>query len=538
MGRDRRPQQHAARAACDADIQQVERGQRTVHEHAACGCRGEAAGQQATPRPISAMPANRPTRTPAPASSAPNNSRPPARVHQRDQPGRGLRDRRQREHAFHAGPLDRHAALHRKNIPPPATAVPAARSSWRPHGRTVDGADADAQRVQAAGRDDEADAVEQRALPRRQLGAVRVAVEDRERADDQRRDHAAAAAARRRPPRRARSPTRRCRTRRRELARRASRAAPPRHHERKRHRQHPDRRCAELRAPQPDGDHREHVVEAGQRDAGNRSGSRQPRPAPTCANALARPASRARHAAEATACVRVGFHRSAAQQRRRTLQGPERAEATDDVAAAAAPPSAASASAARETMRCSASTRAMKPSCPISTPRLKVSSASGRSLRGRPALVRARREAEAVQQAEGERDDPGVADREAGLAAPRANDLRPQEEDGQRDREVQRQQRHAGEPSVAMASVRLCATVNAVTVFTSIQRSFDDQQQAQHEQQVIGAEQDVADAFDGVGAATCQPLCAAAISIQGCDGRTMLVHCAAVEQLRRARARR
>ena len=55
-------------------------------------------------------------------------------------------------------------------------------------GPAVDGADADAHRMQAPGRDDEAHAVEQRALARRQFGAVRMAVEDREASDHQRRD--------------------------------------------------------------------------------------------------------------------------------------------------------------------------------------------------------------------------------------------------------------------------------------------------------------------------------------------------------------
>src|SRR5215470_15524087 len=48
------------------------------------------------------------------------------------------------------------------------------------------------------------------------------------------------------------------------------------------------------------------------------------------------------------------------------------------------------------------------------------------------------REPEAVQQAERERDDPRVADREARLAAPGADDLWAEEQDRQRDRGVQR----------------------------------------------------------------------------------------------------
>ena len=51
-------------------------------------------------------------------------------------------------------------------------------------------------------------------------------------------------------------------------------------------------------------------------------------------------------------------------------------------------------------------------------------------------------EAEAVQQPKRKRDHPRVADREARLAAPAANNLGPQEEDAQRDRSVQRNHRH------------------------------------------------------------------------------------------------
>ncbi len=140
--------------------------------------------------------------------------------------------------------------------------------------------------------------------------------------------------------------------------------------------------------------------------------------------------------------------------------------------------------------------RATKASCPISTPTLNISSASGMSRLRQADRGEAAREAEAVQQPERERDDPGMADREARLAAPRADDLRPEEQDRQRDRGVERRRRHAARSRAwRSASVMLCATVNAVIVFTSIQRRAHDQQQAEHEQQVIDAEQDVLDAL-------------------------------------------
>jgi hypothetical protein len=47
----------------------------------------------------------------------------------------------------------------------------------------VDGADPDSRRVQTAGRDDETHAVEERALPRWELGSVRVSMEDGEESD-------------------------------------------------------------------------------------------------------------------------------------------------------------------------------------------------------------------------------------------------------------------------------------------------------------------------------------------------------------------
>ena len=88
-----------------------------------------------------------------------------------------------------------------------------------------------------------------------------------------------------------------------------------------------------------------------------------------------------------------------------------------------------------------------------------------------PKARQAAREPEAVQQPERERDDPWVADRKARLAAPDADDLRPEEQDRQRDRGVERRRRHAEDLEGRSASVRLCATVNAVMVFTSVQRS-------------------------------------------------------------------
>ena len=85
-------------------------------------------------------------------------------------------------------------------------------------------AEGDAAEMQTAGGDDEACRIGQRVGAGRKLGAVRMAVEDRERADDDARDPQAAAAPPAPPPCRARRRKPRCRSRRRAAARRECRA--------------------------------------------------------------------------------------------------------------------------------------------------------------------------------------------------------------------------------------------------------------------------------------------------------------------------
>ena len=89
------------------------------------------------------------------------------------------------------------------------------------------------------------------------------------------------------------------------------------HHHRERDGQQPDRRRAELRAPEPDRDHRQHVVEAGDRvaQAGEealraalpRRGRRRARGQQRDARAKARTA--ARTPARAARAARVGSSR-------------------------------------------------------------------------------------------------------------------------------------------------------------------------------------------------------------------------------------
>ena len=237
----------------------------------------------------------------------------------------------------------------------------------------VDRADADPERVQAAGRHHEAHAVEQRALPRGQLGAVRVAVEDREDSDERAPPRRAADAARTSPPRRAGPRTPRSRTRSRAAARRAGRAfrrTPSRAGTRPAAPRSPARRAARPTArPRP----------SPARGRGPRSGARsrsRSRPPGRPARApMRRRAERGRARASPAAAPRAGSSRTRRAIRPRSRAAPR--------------PSAASAPRARGTSARAPRISATKPSCPSSTPTLKLTSASGRSLRGRPASVSA-----------------------------------------------------------------------------------------------------------------------------------------------------
>ena len=94
-----------------------------------------------------------------------------------------------------------------------------------------------------------------------------------------------------------------------------------RHHERERDGQHPDRRRAELRAPQPDRDHRQHVVEPRDRmrEAGERSRS-------ACARLRVRGRERSRQNEQHAARI------AAPSISATPLDRPERAERADRVA--------------------------------------------------------------------------------------------------------------------------------------------------------------------------------------------------------------
>ena len=118
-------------------------------------------------------------------------------------------------------------------------------------------------RVQAAGRDDEPDAVQQAALAGRQFRAVSVAMKDGEEADQDSRkrewradfEHHGCA----QQDGRGGDAILDSRER---YAHQAEHSA-ERHHHRESHRQNPNGRAAQLRAPEADGNHRQHVIETG-----------------------------------------------------------------------------------------------------------------------------------------------------------------------------------------------------------------------------------------------------------------------------------
>ena len=81
-------------------------------------------------------------------------------------------------------------------------------------------------------------------------------------------------------------------------------------------------------------------------------------------------------------------------------------------------------------------------------------------------FVQSAGETESVQQPEGERNDPRPALRPSRPALARMHDFAADKHDAQRDAGLDGRCGTCTKPSVAAASVRLCATVNAVTVAT------------------------------------------------------------------------
>ena len=310
----------------------------------------------------------------------------------------------------------------------------------------MDQADGDAGGVQQAGRDHEAQAVEQGVLARRQLGAVGVAVEQAEQADQDRGRPARAAATRTAPPRPGRRPKARWRSR--------CPAA-----------------CTPIRPRKPPTAMTSGKVTGRAQIAGRPSCAPQ-MPTATMAMMWSKPEIGCRKpltkpmASPLTMCAEVICGSSRDRRGEQgcceqdpggatvvmqptpnssgpVLERPRRAEDADGVGGRQRRTAAASGSPSAGTSARSASTRAMKASWPISTPMLNSTSGDQQRAPLKPQRGQSAGEAHAVQQAEGEGDDPRMADGQAGAAALGADDLRREEQDGKRDQGVQQRQRQA-----------------------------------------------------------------------------------------------
>ena len=265
-----------------------------------------------------------------------------------------------------------------------------------------------------------------------------------------------------------------------------------RHHERKRHGQEPDRGRAELRAPQSDRDHREHVIEPRHRvqESGEETG-RLPRAARGRAPATPRTRGRRRR------CNRIA---------RNSHQPPSTISTIRWIVqnAPSEPTTYAGSSSARRdqwtssTRKCTRHEQDQRDECELADLDADVEHEE----RERNILLRESdrrepaREAESVEEAERERDDPRVANREARFAAPRADDLGTEEQDRQRDRGVEGRRRHRG---VAERRDRERDAVRERERGDRLHehpRRAHDQEQTEHEQQVVDAQQDVLDALE------------------------------------------
>jgi hypothetical protein len=100
-----------------------------------------------------------------------------------------------------------------------------------------------------------------------------------------------------------------------------------------------------------------------------------------------------------------------------------------------------------------------------------------------------------VQQSESERDDPRMPDGEAGFAAPGSNDLGAEKQDAEGDRGVQRNDRYVGVPEGRDGERDAVSYRESGYGFQQHPAVFDDQQQAEHEEDVVGAKEDVPDSL-------------------------------------------
>ena len=109
-------------------------------------------------------------------------------------------------------------------------------------------------------------------------------------------------------------------------------------------------------------------------------------------------------------------------------------------------------------------------------------------------------ESEAVQQTERERHDPRPPRGRSRPPLPAVDDLRGDEHDAERDDGLDRRHRARERmPSVAAASVMLCAMRERRDRSHDAFPALDQKQQRQDEEQMIDTEQDVLDAIEEVG---------------------------------------
>ena len=212
----------------------------------------------------------------------------------------------------------------------------------------------------------------------------------------------------------------------------------------KRDRQQPDRRRAELRPPEP-------TATIARMWSRPETGCRKPREEAGRLAALgcAQRAERTRRASTRGGEKRGGVpdpgeprHRAPREEHRDALDRPERAEGTDGVARQRLTQRGQRISSTRNE-RSSRRIRPTKPSWPISTPTLNRSSARGISACGRPIAVRPLAKPKPCSRPKANATTHGW--RIVRLVSPRhdAHDLGAEEEDGQRDRGVQRRRRRA-----------------------------------------------------------------------------------------------
>ncbi len=121
---------------------------------------------------------------------------------------------------------------------------------------------------------------------------------------------------------------------------------------------------------------------------------------------------------------------------------------------------------------------------------------------GQAQISETARVAEAVDQTEPERHHPGTTDGEAALPPPRADHLNTHEQNRQGDGGIERRRGDAHHPNRRHRQRDAVGHCERRDRFEQRPAIPDDQQQGQHEEQVIHTEQDVLDAQAQIGEGT------------------------------------